>query len=81
MHSVEVEIERNYAAFKGLLPRLISQAAGQYALMKDQALIALCGSAGEAVREGHAKFGDEPFSIQLISDEPVDLGFFGYAPN
>lgn len=78
-HSVEVEIERNYAAFKDMLPDLIREHQGQYALLHNQELEGVYPSAGDADRAGYRKFADAPYSIQLVSDEPIDLGFYSYA--
>lgn len=78
-HAVEVEIERNYAVFKDMLDDLLKAAEGRYALFHDRELKGLFDTAGEAGRAGYTQFEDKPFSIQLVSKEPVDLGFFSYA--
>lgn len=80
-HAIEVEIERNFAVFKDMLDGLIESSAGQYALFHAQQFQGLFPTAGQAGRAGYANFGDKPFSIQLVSKEPVDLGFFSYAPS
>lgn len=78
-HAIEVEIERNYAVFKDMLDSLIRTSPGQYALLHDQQLHGIYPTAKEAGSAGYTKFGTEPFSIQLVSKEPVDLGFYSYA--
>lgn len=78
-HAIEVEIERNYAAFKDMLPALMEEAAGKYALLRDQRLEGVFSTPGEAERAGYAQFRDAPYSIQLVSQKPVDLGFYSYA--
>jgi hypothetical protein len=78
-HAIEVEIERNYAAFVDMLDELLSQSAGQYALLRNQQLEGIYPTASAAGRAGAQKFSAEPFSIQLVSNEPVDLGFYSYA--
>jgi len=78
-HTIEVEIERNYAAFKDMLSSLLADREGQYALLHNQKLQGLYPTAGAAERAGHAMFPGRPYSIQLVSDEPVDLGFFSHA--
>lgn len=79
-HAVEVEIERNYAVFKDMLDGLLANGEGKYALFHDSELRGIFDTAGEAGKAGYAQFADKPFSIQLVSKEPVDLGFFSYAP-
>ena len=78
-HAIEVEIERNYAAFVDMLDELIRDNEGRYALLRDRHLEGLFDSPGEAARAGFAKFGDQNYSIQLVTDEPVDLGFYSHA--
>lgn len=80
-HAIEVEIERNFAVFKDMLDRLLETNEGQYALFHNQQLDGIFPTAAQAGRAGYEKFGNEPFSIQLVSKEPVDLGFFSYAPS
>jgi hypothetical protein len=78
-HSIEVEIQRNYAAFQDMLGRLLLTDSGRYALIHDRELAGLFDSPAEAARNGFAKFGKSPYSIQLVTDEPVDLGFMSNA--
>jgi hypothetical protein len=78
-HAIEVEIERNYAVFKDMLAGLMRTSRGQYALFHNQQFEGIYPTAKEAGSAGYALFGNKPFSIQLVSDEPVDLGFYSYA--
>lgn len=78
-HAIEVEIERNFAAFCDMLEDLMKRAAGKYALFQNTQLKGLFDTAGDAERAGYSQFEEEPYSIQLVSDEPIDLGFYSYA--
>ena len=78
-HSVEVEIERNFAAFSDMLVDLLPTRRGWYALLHDRKLIATYESAGAAERAGFKRFSTAPYSIQLVTDEVADLGFQSYA--
>jgi hypothetical protein len=78
-HTIEVEIQRNYAAFIDILQSLLPTHFGRYALFHDQVLEGVFDSPGEAARTGFAKFGAAPYSIQIVTDEPVDLGFMSNA--
>ncbi len=78
-HSQQVEIQRNYATFLDLLGKLLSDHAGRYVLLHDQQLAGVFDSPGEAARAGFAQFGHKPYSIQYVTDEPVDLGFMSNA--
>lgn len=79
VHAIEVEIERNYAAFLDMLTDLLPSEAGRYALLHNQLLEGVFDSPGEADRCGFAKYGRKPYSIQLVTNEPVDLGFMSNA--
>ena len=48
--------------------------------MLDGAIVALFDKPGDAYREGVARYADEVFSIQEVTDEPIDLGFRSHAP-
>lgn len=76
---IEAEIQRNYAAFVDLLQSLLPANLGRYALVHDQQLEGVFDTPAEAARSGFAKFGDEHYSIQFVTDEPVDLGFMSNA--
>ncbi|MEM6857153.1 MAG: hypothetical protein AAF559_04705 [Pseudomonadota bacterium] len=77
--SIEAEIQRNYAAFQQMLGELMDEHSGKFALFHNQQLSGVFDSPGEAARNGFAKFGKNSYSIQLVTDEPVDLGFMSNA--
>jgi hypothetical protein len=52
---------------------------GQFALIHNQQLAGIFDSPSEAARSGFAEFGETHYSIQQITDEPVDLGFMSNA--
>jgi hypothetical protein len=78
-HSMEVEIQRNYAAFIDMLAKLLPAHGGKYALLHGQKLEGVFETPGEAARTGFSRFGDQPYSIQFVTNEPVDLGFMSNA--
>ncbi len=73
------EVRRNYEAFMGQLPDLLASHKGMFALMRNGAIIEYFDTPGDAHRVGQKLFTDGLFSIQEITDSPVDLGFFSYA--
>lgn len=77
--NIEAEIERNFAAFKDKLDSLLGTDEGRYALMRDQQVVGTYERPGVAERVGHERFPDGRYSIQLISSQPLDLGFYSYA--
>ncbi|MEM8825526.1 MAG: hypothetical protein AAGD40_01175 [Pseudomonadota bacterium] len=74
----DVEVDRNYEAFIAMLPDLLSDHRGEYALMKDRKIVSYNASSWEALKEGKARFGKKPFSVQEVDDEPIDMGFFSH---
>ena len=73
------EIDSNYMAFKVLLDSILKNHCGEYALMRDKRIVSYHDSAGDAERAGAKNFADHIYSVQLVSREPVDLGFYSYA--
>ena len=73
------EVDRNYEAFEGMLSELLKTDAGRTALMRDGKVIACFDTDRDAVEAGRAMFADRRFSIQEITDVPVDLGYFSHA--
>lgn len=72
------EIDLNYDFLQRNLARLLPAHDGQYALLKSGRIEGFFLNPGDAYREGRSRFG-EVFSIQEVTGEPLDLGFFSYA--
>ncbi len=77
--AIEVEIDSNYAAFVDLLGDLLPQERGRYALLRSRKLEGIFDSPTEAEIAGYKRFGEQPYSIQQVECEPIDLGFYSYA--
>ena len=74
----EDEVDRNWAAFRTLLPDIIHAHRGRHALMKDQEVVDYFDGSWAAFEEGKRRFRGEPFSVQEVTDEVVDLGFYSH---
>jgi hypothetical protein len=72
------EVERNYDVFVRLLGSILSDHRDQLALMRDGHIIDYFDRPGDAHRAGMACFPDGIFSIQEVTDEPIDLGFWSH---
>ena len=68
-----LEVDRNYDAFTRALGGVMTAHRDQFALMRDGAIIAYFDKPGDAYREGVSRYGDMIFSIQEVTDEPIDL--------
>ena len=73
------EVDRNYEVFRQKLPELLTTDTDRFALMRDGAIVACFDTSHEALEAGHKKFGSLPFSVQEITDQPVDLGYLSHA--
>jgi len=75
----EGEVSRNYDAFVEKLPQLLATHRGKFALMHDARVVEFFDTPGDAFRAGQRLYKDQNFSIQEVTEAPVDLGFFSYA--
>lgn len=73
------EIEQNFRAFENYVSSLLPEHAGEFALLSGRQLIGVFPRAFEAMAAGHDRFGDGHFSVQRITNRPLDLGFLSYA--
>ena len=73
------EVDRNYEAFLALLPGLIRTHANQWALLHDGALTAAFDTARDAHLAGVNLYPEDCYSVQEVTDRPVDLGWFSHA--
>jgi len=78
--SLETEVDRNFDAFQALLPTIVDQHRGEYALMRDRQVTGFYATLRDALNAGQ-RFADRLFSIQEVTDKPADLGLFSHANN
>lgn len=72
------EVDRNYNVFMRMFGDIIGEHRDELALMRDGRIIAYFDEPGDAYRAGLARFPDGIFSIQEVTDEPIDLGFWSH---
>ncbi len=75
------EVDRNYDAFMRMLSDLIADHRDQLALMRDGNVVGYFNTPREALRAASESFPDGIFSIQEVTDEPIDLGFWSHVGN
>jgi hypothetical protein len=73
------EVDDNFLAFTKMLPELLQSSPGKFALLHNQNLVAVFNSSIAAFIEGMKQFGENRYSIQEISDQADNLGFYSYA--
>ena len=77
--SQQEEVDKNYEAFQKLLPSIIDAHRNQYALMHNGEIVGFYTTSRDAVNTANRFLAGKPFSIQRVTDESVDLGFFSHA--
>ena len=68
------QVKLNYEAFKKLLPKLLKD-ADKLALMRDGELIAVYDTMNDAIITAEKLYPDGRWSIQRITDKPINLGY------
>ena len=76
---IQSEVDRNFEAFRAMLPDLLKDHAGKYVLLRDTKLIQKFDTAGDALIYAQAQFSDGIYSIQEVTGRTIDLGFFSHA--
>ena len=76
---IQAEVDRNYEAFTAVLPDLMKQHPGQFAVLRHKEVISTFESIEAAIHFAVAKYPDGLFSVQQITDTPAAQGFFSYA--
>jgi hypothetical protein len=72
------QVEQNYDAFQRILSTLLAAHRNEFALMRDREIIGFFAKPGSANSEGTRRFSDQLFSIQEVTDEPIDLGLYSH---
>ena len=72
------EVDRNYEAFKKVLPSLLKSDPGRTALMRGGKVVMCFDTERDAIQAGRRFFEDRHFSIQKVGSRPMDLGYFSH---
>jgi hypothetical protein len=75
----QAEIEENLAFFLQEMPRIAPTHLGKFALLRHGSIIGYYDTVADAVGTGNKMYSDRLFSVQQVTDVPVDLGFFSHA--
>ena len=78
MSDKQKEVDDNYQAFSEILPDILAEHKGEYALMRRKKIISYHKSFFEAQDVGSDKYQDKMFSVQKVDRNPVDLGYYSY---
>jgi len=69
------EIQENYRYFQSVVASLMRDHEGEFALLHSCAVVGVFSRAVDAMTEGYTRFGPQAFSVQRVTDRPIDLGF------
>jgi hypothetical protein len=72
------EVDRNYDAFVKMLGSILPEHRDQLALMRDERVVSYFDTPRSALEAAYERFPDGIFSIQEVTDEPLDLGFWSH---
>jgi hypothetical protein len=78
-HALQSEIDLNYTFFQDFVGSVVDQHRGSYALLRHRKCEGFFRTLRDAIDAAAARFDDELFSIQEVTDRPLDLGFFSHA--
>jgi hypothetical protein len=73
------EVDRNLEYFLSELPKLSQSHLGKFALLRHRTITDFFSTSVDAVKAGKSLYPDGIFSIQQVTDVPIDLGFFSHA--
>jgi hypothetical protein len=74
----KLQVDQNYDAFVRMLGTILGEHRDQLALMRDGKVVDFYRTPREALEAAVDKFPDGIFSIQEVTDEPIDLGFWSH---
>lgn len=69
-------VKENYKAFEKELPKLLKRHRDKYALMRNKKVVKIYPTMFAAWEAGQNLYKDEMYSIQEITDVPLDLGIY-----
>ena len=72
------QVDLNYDAFVRMLGGILDDHRDQLALMRDGKIVGFFDTPKEALQAADAMFPDEVFSLQEVTDEAIDLGFWSH---
>jgi hypothetical protein len=73
------EIDANLAAFLEKLPNIPVVYKGKFAILRDKEIVGYYDTVSDAINAARKLYPDERFSVQLVTDTGVNLGYYSYA--
>ncbi len=74
------EVDENYDAFLEILPQLMKKHEGKFALMRHKEPVEFFDTTRDALIYATKTYKDGLYSVQEVTQKPIDLGWFSHAP-
>jgi hypothetical protein len=76
--AAQTQVDSNYEAFEAVLPDILEAHAGQFALISSGEIVEYFENSLAATLAGARRFGVGRYSVQEVTDQPENLGFYSY---
>jgi hypothetical protein len=76
---IREQVDKNFEAFRALLPTILPIHQDKFALMRNGEAVGFYSTLEDAYMTANQFLRDQPFSVQRVTETPVDLGFFSHA--
>jgi hypothetical protein len=73
------EVDANLAAFLEELPNIPALYRGKFALLRDRKIVGYYDTVSDALDIAKKLYPDDRFSVQIVTDVGVNLGYYSYA--
>ncbi|MBF0421360.1 MAG: hypothetical protein HQL73_00025 [Magnetococcales bacterium] len=73
----DLEEDENYSAFMCMLPELLKEHAGRWAILHRGELVGLFDTMERALQEGEGRFSDGDFGLQQVTGSILALNWIG----
>jgi hypothetical protein len=77
VEEVRAAVDLNYEAFTAKHAQLLANFRGKFALLRDGEIVELFTTLRDAHLAAKRRYDDDLYSIQEITDAPVDLTYLG----
>ncbi|SFJ87267.1 hypothetical protein SAMN03159338_2623 [Sphingomonas sp. NFR04] len=78
---LRAEIAKNFDSFQRTLGTILPLQHNRFALLRHAEIVDFFDTPGAADNSGAARFPDGLYSIQQVTEEPVELGLYANAAN
>ena len=72
-------VNNNYEAFQKILPSILQEKEGKHALLANGEVVDYFDTARDAQLAGEKLFPNGEWSVQEVTNTPINLGFWSYA--